>query len=46
MKIAMFFARQKPRRTALRGKSAFVEMATTWTTRDWADLPVHHLKKG
>jgi hypothetical protein len=45
MKIALFFARQKPRRTANRGKTSFAEMTTTWTTREWADMPAHHPKK-
>ena len=43
MKIAMFFTRQKtqPRRRAAR----YVELPTSWTARDWADMPVHHPRK-
>ena len=38
--IVEIFARKKkgePRR-----RTETVELLTTWTTRDWADLPVHH----
>jgi hypothetical protein len=45
MKIAMFFARpSKPRRKSTQ-RSTFIEVSTTWTTRDWADLPVHHPRR-
>ena len=39
MKITQLFARRKaqPQR---RPRSA--ELIGNWTTRDWADLPVHH----
>lgn len=39
MKLAKLFARRKPRR-----KPTHMELATSWSTRDWADLPVHHPK--
>jgi len=39
MKIAMIFARLKPRR----GPDQRVEDPNaSWTAREWADLPVHH----
>ncbi|MEP7241318.1 MAG: hypothetical protein ABI697_10575 [Devosia sp.] len=40
MKIAMLFVRSKPRRKAPKTEAA--EMVTTWTTRQWADLPAYH----
>jgi hypothetical protein len=40
MKIALIFTRgRKPRR---RKQTTTTEMLTNWTTRDWADMPVHH----
>ncbi len=42
MKIALVFTRAKMRRPAPPRAS---EMLTSWTTRDWADLPVHHPRK-
>jgi hypothetical protein len=42
MKIAMIFTRRTRRR---RPANAPLEMTTNWTTRDWADLPVHHPRK-
>ena len=44
MKISMFFTRGKPQRRPPADRS-FVELASTWTTRDWADLPVHHPRR-
>lgn len=40
MKLTLPFLRQKPRR-----KPTHVELMTSWTTRDWADLPVHHPRR-
>jgi hypothetical protein len=42
MKIMMIFARKAPRR---RRPTQATELMTNWTTRDWADLPVHHPRK-
>jgi hypothetical protein len=41
MKIMMIFARKKPRRRPTEA----LDLVTSWTTRDWADLPVHHPKR-
>jgi len=41
MKITLIFARQKPRRPRIES----VELITSWTTREWADLPIHHPRK-
>ena len=38
MKIAMPFMRARPRRKTTKPHHEI----TNWTTRDWADLPVHH----
>ena len=43
MKIAMFFTRQKPQRP--RRAARPVELPASWTTRDWADMPVHHPRR-
>jgi hypothetical protein len=43
MKISQIFARRTPR--ARRPELQPVELLTTWTTRDWADLPVHHPRR-
>ena len=43
MKIAMFFTRQKPPRR--RARVTHIELPTSWTDRDWADLPAHHPRK-
>lgn len=41
MKLAQLFARRKsPAPQRRRAPSA--ELIGRWTTRDWADLPVHH----
>ena len=40
MKISVIFGRKKKARPPRRTET--VEMLTNWTTRDWADLPVHH----
>ena len=37
MKLMLLFVRQKPRR-----KPTHMPLATSWSTRDWADLPPHH----
>ena len=42
MKITLFFARVKPRRKAARPAHHDI---TSWTTRDWADLPAHHARR-
>jgi hypothetical protein len=42
MKSTMIFARPKPAR---KPRPEAVELITSWTTRDWADLPVHHPRK-
>ena len=44
MKIALIFARRAPR-SRRRHQTETVEMMNNWTTRDWADLPVHHPRK-
>jgi hypothetical protein len=40
MKIALIFTRTRRRRP-----TPATELLTSWTTRDWADLPVHHPRK-
>jgi len=40
MKLTELFARKKPRR-----KPTHLELATLWSTRDWADLPHHHPRR-
>ena len=42
MKIALIFTRTRRRRPT---QSSSRELLTNWTTRDWADLPVHHPRK-
>ena len=42
MKITLVFARPKPVR---RPRTEGVELITSWTTRDWADLPIHHPRR-
>jgi hypothetical protein len=44
MKIAMFFARPSKQRRKSK-PSIFIEVSSAWTTRDWADLPVHHPRR-
>ena len=39
--IVEIFARRK-KSQAPRRRIDTVEMVNNWTTRDWADLPVHH----
>lgn len=43
MKLALFFTRKALRRKATH--PAHFELVTTWTTRDWADLPTHHPRR-
>ena len=38
MKITKILARLRPRRT----HKLPLDTTAHWTTRDWADLPVHH----
>ena len=40
MKLTELFARKRPHR-----KPTHMELATTWSTRDWADLPHHHPRR-
>lgn len=40
MKLTHLFARRKPALQRRRTQPA--ELIGNWTTRDWADLPVHH----
>ena len=42
MKIALVFTRTRRRRPTA---TTTTELLTSWTTRDWADLPVHHPRK-
>lgn len=42
MKIALIFTRTRRRRPVPASSN---ELLTNWTTRDWADLPVHHPKR-
>lgn len=42
MKIALVFTRTRRRRPAAPISS---DLLTGWTTRDWADLPIHHPRK-
>ena len=43
MKITMIFARLKPRRQP----QPRTELpSTSWSPREWADLPVHHPRNG
>lgn len=37
--ISVFIRRRKP---APRRRTETIELLGNWTTRDWADLPVHH----
>jgi hypothetical protein len=39
--IVEIFARKKKSQASRRRVDA-VELLNNWTTRDWADLPVHH----
>lgn len=43
MKLIMIFARKAPKRKPTH--PAHRELITTWTTRDWADLPTHHPRR-
>ena len=42
MKIMTIFARRTSRRTTPPARTGAFDMPGHWTTRDWADLPVHH----
>ena len=42
MKIIVEIFARKKKSQAPRRRADTVEMLTNWTTRDWADLPVHH----
>ena len=43
MKIALFFGRGRQSRRPQPARS--IELTRDWTTRDWADLPVHHPRR-
>ena len=43
MKLAILFVRKAPRRKP--AHPSHFDMVTSWTTRDWADLPVHHPRR-
>ena len=40
MKLTMPFLRRKPRRKPIQ-----MDITSTWTSRDWADLPPYHPKR-
>ena len=40
MKISEIFGRKKKAQS--RRRTETVDLLTNWTTRDWAELPVHH----
>jgi len=42
MKIISVFIRSRKKSQAPRRRTDTVELVNNWTTRDWADLPVHH----
>jgi len=42
MKIISVFIRSRKKSQAPRRRIDTVELVNNWTTRDWADLPVHH----
>ena len=43
MKLAILFIRKAPQRKPAQPRH--LDLVTTWTTREWADLPVHHPRR-